>query len=102
MPSSNPKKRFLDIIQNMESIISYIGDRDYDNFVKDRRTVDAVERCLLRIAQAAIKLQPGAAELLPDQNWKAMRGLGTDSAMIMMGFPLKPSGKPSTTTCHPF
>lgn len=54
MPSSHPKKRFLGIIQNIESIISYIGDRDYDSFVKDRRTVDAVERCLQRITEAAI------------------------------------------------
>ena len=53
---SHPKKCFLDIVQNIESIISYIGDRDYDSFVKDRRTVDAVERCLQRITEAAIKL----------------------------------------------
>ena len=60
----------------MESIISYIGNREYESFVKDRRTVDAVERCLQRITEAAIKLHPGAAELLPDQDWKAMRDLG--------------------------
>ena len=68
--------RFLDIIQNIECIIAYIGDRDFDSFVKDRRTVDAVERCLQRITEVAIKLQPKATELLPDQNWKAMRDLG--------------------------
>ena len=76
MPSSNPKKRFPDIIQNMESIISYIGDRECGSCAKDRRTVDAVERRLQRITEAAIKLQPGAAELLPDLDWKAMRDLG--------------------------
>ena len=38
--------------------------------------MDAVERRLQRIAEAAIELQSVAAELLPDQNWKAMRDLG--------------------------
>lgn len=76
MPSSQPIIRFGDIIHNIESIMSYVEDHDFESFVADRRTVDAVERCLQRITEAAIKLHPEAAELLPEQDWKAMRDLG--------------------------
>lgn len=76
MPSSRPIIRFGDIILNIESIMTYVQDYDYETFVEDRRTVDAVERCLQRITEAAIKLHPEAAELLPEQDWKAMRDLG--------------------------
>lgn len=76
MPSSQPIIRFGDIIHNIESIMSYVKDHDFESFVQDRRTVDAVERCLQRITEAAIKLHPEAVELLPDQDWKAMRDLG--------------------------
>lgn len=44
--------------------------------MNDPRTVDAVERCMQRITEAAIKLQPMAGELLPGQDWDAMRGFG--------------------------
>ena len=76
MPSSQPKIRFEDIIANIERIMFYIEGHDKDSFIKDIRTADAVERCLQRITEAAIKLQPLAGDLLPDQNWKAMRDLG--------------------------
>lgn len=76
MPSSQPRIRFNDIIFNIERIMSYLEGYDFAQFVNDSRTVDAVERCMQRITEAAIKLQPQAAELLPDQDWDAMRGFG--------------------------
>ena len=38
--------------------------------------MDAVERCIERITEVSIKLQPLASELFSDQNWKAMRDMG--------------------------
>ena len=76
MPSSQPVRRFHDIIFNIERIAHYLEGYDFRRFADDPRTIDAVERCMQRITEAAIKLQPKAAELLPDQDWVAMRGFG--------------------------
>jgi len=42
----------------------------------DKRTRDAVERCLSRIAEAAAKLGSLAEDLEPDQPWNNIRGYG--------------------------
>ena len=76
MPSSDPVRRFGDIVENCDRIASYLEGYDLARFRADPRTVDAVERCLQRITEAAIKLHPRAAELLPEQDWDAMRGFG--------------------------
>jgi uncharacterized protein with HEPN domain len=76
MPSSDPARRLLDIIANIDRITAYIAGMDRSAFAEDTKTVDAVERCLQRITEAAIKLQPNGALLLPHQDWDAMRGFG--------------------------
>ena len=76
MPSSDPVRRFQDIVENVDRIESYLEGYDLPRFRADTRTVDAVERCLQRITEAGIKLQPRAVELLPDQDWNAIRGFG--------------------------
>ena len=76
MPSSQPKARFSDIIFNIERIMAYLQGFTFEAFVDDPRTVDAVERFMQRITEAAIRLQPQAAEWLPGQDWDAMRGFG--------------------------
>jgi uncharacterized protein with HEPN domain len=47
-----------------------------DDFEKDRKTYDAVERCLERISEGATKLGDQAAVLIPDQPWQKIRSLG--------------------------
>lgn len=76
MPSSDPVRRFQDIVENTDRIESYLEGYDLARFGADTRTMDAVERCLQRITEAAIKLQPRAAELLPNQDWNFIRGFG--------------------------
>ena len=53
MPSSRPKARFNDIIFNIERIMAYLQGFTFETFVDDPRTVDAVERCMQRITEAA-------------------------------------------------
>ncbi len=76
MPSSDPVRRFQDIVENIDRIESYLEGYDFSQFTQDPRTIDAVERCMQRITEAAIKLQPRAVELLPEQDWDAMRSFG--------------------------
>jgi len=65
-----------DIAENIERIKTYISGLDRDSFGRDGRTFDAVERCLERICEAATRLGDEAAELMPDQPWKEIRGTG--------------------------
>lgn len=76
MPSDKPKRRFADIIDNIDAVLSYTEGISDASFAADRKTIDAVERCLLRISEAAIKLGDEAEQLAPGQPWSQIRGLG--------------------------
>ena len=49
---------------------------DLTAFEDDRKTYDAVERCLERISEAAAKLGDMALHLMPDQPWQKIRAFG--------------------------
>jgi uncharacterized protein with HEPN domain len=76
VPSSNPRIRFQDIVDNIRLIQSYVHGMDGTAFESDRRTRDAVERCLERISEAATKLGSQAQELAPGPPWQAVRAFG--------------------------
>jgi len=76
VPSSQPQVRFLDILENIRLIQSYVAGMDRTAFEADSRTRDAVERCLERISEAATKLGPTAEMLAPGPLWPDVRGLG--------------------------
>jgi uncharacterized protein with HEPN domain len=62
VPSSRPEIRFLDILDNIRLIQSYVEGMDRVAFDADSRTRDAVERCLERLSEAATKLGAQADE----------------------------------------
>ena len=76
MPSDKPARRLQDIIENAKAILRYTAGMDLAAFRGDRRTCDAVERCLERISEAAVKLGDLAPILVPDQPWQSVRALG--------------------------
>jgi uncharacterized protein with HEPN domain len=45
-------------------------------FQNDRKTRDAVERCVKRVIQATAKLDAGTKSRLGDHPWKNLRGMG--------------------------
>lgn len=49
---------------------------DLEAFRQDHRPISAVERKLLVISEAAIRLGDQAAILCPDQPWSSIRGTG--------------------------
>ena len=49
---------------------------DLAAFEEDRKTYDAVERCLERISEGAAKLGDTATALMPEQPWRKIRALG--------------------------
>ena len=76
MPSDKPARRFRDIVENAEAAERYVEGLDARTFAADAKTRDAVERCLERIAEAAVKLGDLAAGFAPDQPWPRIRALG--------------------------
>lgn len=76
MSSARPRQRFTDIVENIDRIAGFTEGMDRDSFVSDIRTRLAVERCLLIIAEAAVKLGDLAETLAPGVPWRNIRGIG--------------------------
>jgi uncharacterized protein with HEPN domain len=76
LPSERPAQRLADIVENADAVQTYVAGMDLAGFERDRKTIDAVERCLERISEAAAKLGDVAAALAPDQPWQRIRALG--------------------------
>ena len=77
MSSSREQLRLHDIIENIDLIHEYMGERTFDELYADRMRVDAIERCLQRITEAAIKIGPTRMmEIIPALPASKVRGLG--------------------------
>lgn len=77
MPSKHdPADSLADIIENAERIERYLMDTDRDAFAGNGLMRDAVERCMERVCEAAHRLGERAVELMPNQPWGNIRGMG--------------------------
>lgn len=76
MPSDYPRQRFQDILDNIASIETYTAGMTEASYAADPKTRDAVERCLARISEAAVKLGSRAEELAPGEQWLQIRRFG--------------------------
>ena len=76
MPSSAPVQRLEDIIENIDWIETYVAGLTKDTFTETRLVRDAVERCLARISEAAVKLGHTMDLRYPAIPWHAIRAFG--------------------------
>jgi uncharacterized protein with HEPN domain len=76
LPSDRPIQRLNDILDNIDWITEYTRGQKYADFERNRLTRDAVERCLLRISEAARKLEGFIDTIASDQPWSDIRSLG--------------------------
>ena len=76
MPSRRPERRLQDIIDNIDRIRRYVADLDYERYLSDEKSRDAVERCFQRITEAAVKLGKSIDARHPDIPWRDIRGFG--------------------------
>ena len=74
--SRDPKRRFGDIIRNVDAITSYTTGLSEAQYRANQLVIDATERCLLRISEAAVKLGHSAERLAPGMPWADIRGIG--------------------------
>ncbi len=72
--SRDPELRLEDILEAGRLIELYISGFDYESFVKDRRTVDAVTRNLEIIGEAVKNLPEDITLQFPEIPWSAIAG----------------------------
>jgi uncharacterized protein with HEPN domain len=73
LPSDKPLLRLYDVL---DRIRRYTENYTFDRFAEDPKCQDAVERCLLRISEAARKLEGVVDVIAPEQPWSDIRAVG--------------------------
>lgn len=77
MLTERQRLRLEHIVENAERIAGYIAGFDFEKFASSPIVFDAVERCLARITEAAIRTGDEAmAEVAPDVPPHVYRGFG--------------------------
>ena len=78
MPSNQPEKRLTDILHAIAMIEQFVQDGGgvEASIQKDTLHRDAIERRLLIIAEAAVKLRGRVETAAPEIDWHAVRGMG--------------------------
>ncbi len=75
--SSDPERRLRDILENISRVRAYVHGMTTQQLVSDRKTQDAVERCLERICEAARKLGDTLDAKYPEVEFEKLRQLGS-------------------------
>ena len=76
MPFRDATRALRDILKAIDLISEFTSGMDLEGFEDDPRTIAAVERKLLTISEAAIRLGPEAQALCPGPPWSEIRGIG--------------------------
>ena len=63
-----------DMLQSVQKIKQYTKDLDYNAFVADDKTIDAVVRNFEIIGEAANRIDPDFIDKNPEIEWKRIRG----------------------------
>jgi uncharacterized protein with HEPN domain len=69
------KFRFEDILEALDRIFRYVKDLNYDGWMKDQKTIDAVIRNLEIIGEAAANVPQEIQDLYVDIPWYQMKGM---------------------------
>ena len=76
MPFSSPGQWLQDILEAAARIESYTAGMNFEGFRESPMVIDAVERNLQKISEAAIRLGDRAPVLCPGIPWHNVRGMG--------------------------
>jgi uncharacterized protein with HEPN domain len=74
MSNRDLKLLLEDILESALKIKRYTSNQDYDSFVNDDKTIDAVVRNFEIIGEAANKIDPDFRLMNPEIEWNRIRG----------------------------
>lgn len=75
MPRRNWELRISDIIKAIETALYYSAGMTFEQFVADRKTIDAVVRNFIIVGEAASHLPEDFIERHPELPWRDMRDM---------------------------
>ena len=70
-----PKLYLMDILESARRIEDYIGDLSFEEFEKDKKTIDAVVRNFEILGEASNNVPEDLKAKHPDVPWKQMIGM---------------------------
>jgi len=76
LPFREPTLSLRDILDGIDIIFQFVRGMDLAAFREDPKTVAAVERKLLLVSEAAMRLGEDAERLCPGLPWHNIRGVG--------------------------
>ena len=76
LPFREPALSLRDILEGIDMIVQFVRGMDLEAFREDLKTIAAVERKLLLISEAAVRLGDDAERLCPGLPWRNIRGIG--------------------------
>lgn len=76
MSSRGPEQSLRDILTGIAMIEEFTSGVSFEQFRQEPMRIAAVERYLLTISEAAIRLGPQADTLCPGLPWRNIRGVG--------------------------
>jgi uncharacterized protein with HEPN domain len=76
LPFEDDHLRFLEIHGAIQAIEQFVQGMTAESYAQDERTQAAVERKLMIISEAAIRLKGSAEILCPGVPWRDIRGIG--------------------------
>jgi uncharacterized protein with HEPN domain len=76
LPFEDQKTLLRDIHQSIALIEEFVRGMDLPTYRRDAKTQAAVERMVLIISEAAVRLKDDAERLCPGVPWRDIRGIG--------------------------
>ncbi len=76
MPFENARSHLQDILDSIDAIQRFVDGMNAGSYQEDEKTQAAVERKMLTISEAAIRLKDQADTLCPGVPWRDIRGIG--------------------------
>jgi len=75
VPLRSWEHRIADITEAIEAVLEYTAAMSFEQFVSDRKTIDAVIRNFIIIGEAASHLPEDFIAMHPDLPWREMRDM---------------------------
>ena len=76
MPFEDAQSHLRDIRESIQHIDEFVSGMDFGSFRDDAKTRAAVERKMLIISEAAVRLKDSGEALCPGVPWREIRGIG--------------------------